>query len=76
MNAGYGPWKFKYGDIYEIWEEASLVQIDDQGIDFDNSTRGVMINYDTGKIRISHLNGNTKMIFWIQIYVYQLTLFT
>ena len=57
----YGPWKFKYGDIYEIWGRGlTLVQIDDQGIDFDNSTRGVMINYDTGKIRISHLNGNTK----------------
>jgi len=57
----YGPWKFKYGDIYEIWGRGlTLVQIDDQGIDFDNSTRGLMINYDTGNIRISHLNGSTK----------------
>ena len=57
----YGPWKFKYGDIYEIWGRGlTLVQIDDQGIDFDNSTRGIMINYDAGNIRISHLNGNTK----------------
>ena len=35
---GYGPWKFKYGDIYEIWGRGlTLVQIDDQGIDFDNT---------------------------------------
>tara|TARA_B100000029_G_scaffold455712_1_gene483172 strand:+ start:2398 stop:4374 length:1977 start_codon:yes stop_codon:yes gene_type:complete len=57
----YGPWRFKYGDIYEVWGRGlTLVQIDDQSIDFDNSTRGVMINYETGRVRISHLNGTTK----------------
>ena len=56
-----GPWSIKYGDIYQVWGRGLLLaQLDDQGIDFDNSVNGIHMQYDYGKIKIEHMNGTTK----------------
>ena len=56
-----GPWSLQYGDIYELWGRGLiLAQLDDQGIDFDNSTRGYLFNYSDGPLKITHMNGETK----------------
>ena len=46
LEYGSGPWSLKLGDIYEVWGRGLvLAQLDDQGIDFDNSSRGYLLNY-------------------------------
>ena len=61
MEYSSGPWSLKYGDMYEVWGRGLiLVQLDDQSIDFDNSTRGLLVRYDLENIRVSQMNGRTK----------------
>ena len=55
-----GPWSIKYGDIYEVWGRGLvLAQLDDQGIDFDNSSRGYLINYQSDNISVTQMSGET-----------------
>ena len=47
--------------MYEVWGRGLiLVQLDDQGIDFDDSTRGLLVRYDLENIRVSQMSGRTK----------------
>ena len=56
-----GPWSLKLGDIYEVWGRGLvLAQLDDQGIDFDNSSRGYLLNYKLENASVTHLSGLTK----------------
>jgi hypothetical protein len=55
-----GPWSIKFGDIYEVWGRGLvLAQLDDQGIDFDNSSRGYLINYQADRISVTQMSGET-----------------
>ena len=56
-----GPWELKFGDIYEVWGRGLiLAQLDDQTIDFDNSSRGYLLNFNQGIFKIKHMGGKTK----------------
>ena len=56
-----GPWSLKLGDIYEVWGRGLiLAQLDDQGIDFDNSSRGHLLNYRLANISVTQMAGQTK----------------
>ena len=55
-----GPWSLKLGDIYEVWGRGLvLAQLDDQGIDFDNSSRGYLLNYKLKNTKVTHMTGRT-----------------
>ena len=56
-----GPWSLKFGDMYEVWGRGLvLAQLDDQGIDFDNSSRGYLINYNLKNVSVTQMSGRTK----------------
>ena len=57
-----GSYNFKLGDIYEIWGRGLVLnQFDDHITNFDNGTRGMMLEYSNGPITLSHINGNSNM---------------
>ena len=57
-----GNYNLKLGDIYEIWGRGLVLnQLDEQVTNFDNGTRGMLLEYINGSITISHINGNSKM---------------
>ena len=61
LEYGSGPWSLKLGDIYEVWGRGLiLAQLDDQGIDFDNSSRGYLLNYKLENISVTQMSGRTK----------------
>ena len=56
-----GPWSLKFGDMYEVWGRGLvLAQLDDQGIDFDNSSRGYLLNYNLKNVSVTQMSGRTK----------------
>ncbi len=56
-----GPWSLKLGDMYEVWGRGLvLAQLDDQGIDFDNSSRGYLLNYNLKNVSVTQMSGQTK----------------
>ena len=56
-----GPWSLKFGDMYEVWGRGLvLAQLDDQGIDFDNSSRGYLLNYTLKNVSVTQMSGRTK----------------
>ena len=57
-----GDFILKLGDLYEFWGRGLLLnQFDDQVTNFDNGTRGMLIEYDSGSLSASHMNGNSSI---------------
>ena len=57
-----GDFILKLGDLYEFWGRGLLLnQFDDQVTNFDNGTRGLLIEYDGGALSASHMNGNSNI---------------
>ena len=57
-----GDLVLKLGDIYEFWGRGLLLnQFDDQVTNFDNGTRGLLLEYDSGSLSASHMNGNSSI---------------
>ena len=57
-----GDFILKLGDLYEFWGRGILLnQFDDQVTNFDNGTRGMLIEYDSGSLSASHMNGNSSI---------------
>ena len=57
-----GSYNLKLCDIYEIWGRGLILnQFDDQITNFDNGTRGMLLEYSGGPITLSHINGNSNM---------------
>ena len=57
-----GDFILKLGDLYEFWGRGLLLnQFDDQVTNFDNGTRGLLIEYDGGSFSASHMNGNSSI---------------
>jgi len=57
-----GDLVLKLGDLYEFWGRGLLLnQFDDQVTNFDNGTRGMLIEYDNGMFSASHMNGNSNI---------------
>tara|TARA_B100000073_G_scaffold223515_2_gene186213 strand:+ start:3819 stop:5768 length:1950 start_codon:yes stop_codon:yes gene_type:complete len=57
-----GNYNLKLGDIYEIWGRGLVLnQFDDQITNFDNGSRGMLLEYSDGPFILSHINGNSNM---------------
>jgi len=62
MEYASGDFNLKLGDIYEIWGRGMMLnQFDDQITNFDNGTRGMLVEYMNGPVMLSHINGNSNM---------------
>ncbi len=62
MEYASGDFNLKLGDIYEIWGRGMMLnQFDDQITNFDNGTRGMLVEYMNGPLMLTHINGNSNM---------------
>ena len=62
MEYASGDFNLKLGDIYEIWGRGMMLnQFDDQITNFDNGTRGMLVEYMNGPVMLTHINGNSNM---------------
>lgn len=57
-------YEIKFGDLFELYGMGlSYFSLPDQNIDYDNSVRGIRLNYYYNNIRISSLVGSKKFKF-------------
>ncbi len=62
LNYSHGPIEIVFGDIYQIWGWGLILnQIDDQSIDMDNGTRGLLLSYSNDYSETKILTGLSKI---------------